>query len=134
MSDSERVQYQRRSRTLDNADLLLMLPTWVNILDLSPQQRNVLEVYNQHTELLNDLLHKKWELERNKITASVKKLQIDALQRQINALVYERNYFEKEQSILIKELLVIARFRQAEEERKQLEEWRKSRYSSHTSI
>ena len=133
MENDDSVQYRMRTPTLTTEDFLLSLPELINTSDLTPQQRNVLEAYNQYTELLNELFRKKWELERNKIIASVKKLQIDTLQRQINAVHYERKYFEEEQSVLIKELLVIARFRQAEEERKKLEEWRKSRYSSNNS-
>ena len=130
MTNDDLVQFQMRTSTLTTPDILIKLPDLVNTSDLSPQQRNVLETYNQYTKLLDDLYQKKWELVRDKTVATVKKLQIDSIQRQINLIQNERQYFEEEQYVLIKELLVIAQFRQEEEERKKLEEWRKERYSS----
>ena len=130
MCDNENIQYQMRTTTLNDDDYLKKLRDMVNISALSPEQRNVLEAYNIYSELLDNLLEKKWIIERNKITASVKQLHIESLQHLINAVHYERECFKQKQSLLIKELLVISRFLHEEEERKRLEEWRKSRRSS----
>lgn len=130
MYDEKTVQYQMRTATLTDNDYLSKLPTLINISDLTPQQRNVLETYMQFDETLDNLHRKKWNLEKDKTIASVKQLQIDTLQKQINAEYHELNFFKEEQATIVNELLAIARFRMEEEERKMLEEWRKARHSS----
>lgn len=137
----DKIQYQHRTNTLTDNDVLEELPRLYDLNKLTPDQFVVLQDYLRQLKYFEDLYMEAWKVEKFlKVQkecfaplSEVEKMQkqLDDLRKEIAKVSNERSSFEQEHASVIKSLLEIGRpliesERDAENKRL-LAEWRQKR-------
>lgn len=136
------VQYQPRTGTLTDGEVLAELPRLYDLNKLNYDQFVVLQDYLRQMLYLEDLYMESQKVEKFlKVQkecfaplSEVEKMQkqLDDLQREISKVIKERSSFEQEHASVIKTLLEIGRplieSEQETENKRLLAEWRKKKY------
>lgn len=137
----QEIQYQPRTNTLTDRDILKELPQLIDLSALSNEQQEVLQSHRQKANLLEWLHSQENEqrqmLQRQKeFSVSIQdveqtKLRLETLSKNVKCAADDLLLFEEEHSGTIKSLvrigLPLIEAEEREKDRKLLEEWRRQR-------
>ena len=141
-------QFQQRTDTITNSDILKRLPQLIDISTLSSEQQEFLQNHRQKTRLIEWLCEQKKEQQQilccqkdfSVASSDIQSTeqQIDSLHQCICQAKQDLSYFEQEHSHIVKPLVQIGwpliEAEEREKERQLLEEWRRQRYAKLNTV